>query len=161
MSPVNDEYKKESLSVKGSHRIHMCRLAAESSSWLSVDPWEVEQSEYQRTYFVLMHFEEEIRKHFGTEGVRVMLLCGADLLQSFTKGTWKYVCFLHSFVLFSGIMYLMHACLNVNPIRFQKCWDTLVWCASRGRGTMWKSLFMNMTSFINLLIASSSFANGS
>jgi len=84
---VHDAYKKEGL-IHAQHRLVMCQLAVEDSNWLSVDEWEIFQEQYSRTLFVLKHFQEEINKAAGCH-VRVMLLCGADLMISLGKpGVW-------------------------------------------------------------------------
>ena len=77
----------------------MCELGAdETSHWLMVDPWEAVQSEYQRTALVLDHFEREINGARGgvatadgaRKHVRVVLLAGADLIQTMsTPGVWS------------------------------------------------------------------------
>ncbi|KAJ1281594.1 hypothetical protein BS78_04G317700 [Paspalum vaginatum] len=90
MSPVNDAYKKKDL-LPAVHRIRFCELACKSSSFLMVDPWEAMQKGYQRTLTVL----SRIRNSLCKDGVadkgtlKVMLLCGSDLLESFsTPGVW-------------------------------------------------------------------------
>lgn len=69
----------------------MCELATEDSDWVTVDPWEILQPEYSRTRVVLEHFSTEVKKRQKyPENVRVMLLCGADLVKSFTTpNLWK------------------------------------------------------------------------
>ncbi|KDO59108.1 hypothetical protein CISIN_1g026289mg [Citrus sinensis] len=52
MSPVNDAYKKRGL-ISAEHRINLCNLACKSSDFIMVDPWEANQSGYQRTLTVL------------------------------------------------------------------------------------------------------------
>lgn len=60
----------------------MCQIAARSSSWLRADGWECEKSEWSRTLTVLEHHHEQLRaKH---DNVRLIMVCGADLLDSFT-----------------------------------------------------------------------------
>ncbi|XP_057992663.1 nicotinamide/nicotinic acid mononucleotide adenylyltransferase isoform X1 [Hevea brasiliensis] len=56
MSPVSDAYKKQSL-ISGEHRLRMCNLASESSDFIMVDPWEANQSTYQRTLTILKRIE--------------------------------------------------------------------------------------------------------
>lgn len=64
-SPVSDAYMKEGL-VKASHRVNMCQLAVDSTSdWLMVDSWESRQPMYQRTAFVLDHFDYELNNVGG------------------------------------------------------------------------------------------------
>ncbi|XP_010536739.1 PREDICTED: nicotinamide/nicotinic acid mononucleotide adenylyltransferase [Tarenaya hassleriana] len=90
MSPVNDAYKKKGL-LPAEHRLQMCNLACQSSDFIMVDPWEAAQDSYQRTLTVLSRFKSFLR-HNGLvpeESLRVMLVCGADLLHSFTiPGVW-------------------------------------------------------------------------
>lgn len=96
LSPVADAYKKSGL-TSANHRIKMCQLAANESSWIMVDDWEAAKREYTRTAFVLDHFEEEInQKHGGirtlsgsSKPAQVSLLSGADLLDTMSKpGVW-------------------------------------------------------------------------
>ncbi|KAK8635376.1 hypothetical protein V6N13_004114 [Hibiscus sabdariffa] len=90
MSPVNDAYKKKGL-IAAEHRVEMCNLACKSSEFIMVDPWEAKQSSFQRSLTVLDRV-----KSFLTEGrlvrkesLKVMLVCGSDLLQSFgIPGFW-------------------------------------------------------------------------
>ncbi|KAI8357225.1 hypothetical protein B0O80DRAFT_384321 [Mortierella sp. GBAus27b] len=92
-SPVSDFYQKQGL-AQAKHRVRMCELAVEkSSSWLMVDSWESLQTSYQRTAIVLDHFQQELNGPDGEGGVRlkngklksikIMLLAGGDLVQSF------------------------------------------------------------------------------
>lgn len=95
LSCVGDAYKKTGL-VKAEHRINMCNLAVQESSWISVDPWEALHSEYLETAKVLDHFDDEINQVMGgvetPEGrkkCRIALLAGADLIQTMsTPGVW-------------------------------------------------------------------------
>jgi len=95
LSAVGDAYKKTGL-VKAEHRINMCSLAVEQSSWISVDPWEALHEEYLETAKVLDHFDHEINTVLGgiqtPEGpkrARIALLAGADLIQTMSApGVW-------------------------------------------------------------------------
>eukprot|EP00762_Andalucia_godoyi_P000788 ANDGO_03687.mRNA.1 Nicotinamide/nicotinic acid mononucleotide adenylyltransferase len=114
-SPVNDRYTKKDL-VPSVHRVAMCRLAAAASDWIMTDPWESLQSEYQRTRVVLEHIERRVNGSVALSAgpptsnssavdarqldgshqedcpkrIRVLLLCGSDLLESFmTPGVWN------------------------------------------------------------------------
>ncbi|QRV96843.1 cytidylyltransferase domain-containing protein [Ceratobasidium sp. AG-Ba] len=98
LSPVSDMYKKPDL-APAVHRIQMCALAVDNSSdWLMVDPWEVYQMGYTRTAFVLEHFDLELNggrsggiltRDGGRKKIKVMLLVGGDLVQSFcAPGVW-------------------------------------------------------------------------
>ncbi|KAF8983163.1 Nicotinamide/nicotinic acid mononucleotide adenylyltransferase 1 [Entomortierella lignicola] len=92
-SPVSDFYQKQGL-AEAKHRVRMCELAVEnSSSWLMVDSWESLQTSYQRTAIVLDHFQHELNGYDGESGIKlrngeykpikIMLLAGGDLVQSF------------------------------------------------------------------------------
>jgi nicotinamide mononucleotide adenylyltransferase len=82
----------------------MSELAADEkkeSNLLMVDPWEALQPEYTPTAQVLDHFNHEINEDLGgaqrPDGTRVpmriMLLAGADLVQTFsTPGKRCYFC---------------------------------------------------------------------
>ncbi|XP_023642468.1 nicotinamide/nicotinic acid mononucleotide adenylyltransferase isoform X2 [Capsella rubella] len=90
MSPVNDAYKKKGL-LSAEHRLEMCNLACQSSDFVMVDSWEASQSSYQRTLTVLLRVKTSLTNNrlVPEESLKVMLLCGSDLLQSFcTPGVW-------------------------------------------------------------------------
>lgn len=90
LTPVNDAYGKKGL-APAEDRVQMCQLAAASSPYIMVDPWEALQGEYQRTLTVLRRVEEGVNAATepGEERVRVMLVCGADLVASFAQpGVW-------------------------------------------------------------------------
>ncbi|KAF8690006.1 hypothetical protein HU200_041644 [Digitaria exilis] len=90
MSPVNDAYKKKDL-LPAAHRIRFCELACKSSSFVMVDPWEAMQKGYQRTLTVLSRIRNSLCKDGLVDqgSLKVMLLCGSDLLESFsTPGVW-------------------------------------------------------------------------
>ncbi|KAI9090820.1 hypothetical protein DFS34DRAFT_584891 [Phlyctochytrium arcticum] len=95
-SPVSDAYKKPGL-VPWQHRVQMCELATANSDWITVDPWESRQQSFQRTAWVLAHVDRMVnegQKYRGVDGkpkrVRIMLLAGGDLIQSFAvPDLWK------------------------------------------------------------------------
>ncbi|PKI33566.1 hypothetical protein CRG98_046022 [Punica granatum] len=90
MSPVNDEYKKRGL-IPAEHRIQLCQLASRSSDFVMVDSWEASQSTYQRTIAVLSRIKSCLCRErlLSEDSLKVMLVCGSDLLQSFsTPGVW-------------------------------------------------------------------------
>ncbi|KAK6947093.1 Cytidyltransferase-like domain [Dillenia turbinata] len=90
MSPVNDAYKKKGL-IPAEHRVQMCNLACKSSDFIMVDPWEAYQSTYQRTLSVLSRIKSALCETgmISPEMLKVMLVCGSDLLDSFGKpGVW-------------------------------------------------------------------------
>ncbi|KAF2091171.1 nicotinamide mononucleotide adenylyltransferase 3 [Saccharata proteae CBS 121410] len=96
VSPVGDAYKKAGL-ASAHHRVRMCELAVEDSSWISVDKWEPLHKEYLPTANVLDHFEHELNEVRGgiedstgnKKKIRVALLAGADLIQTMsTPNVW-------------------------------------------------------------------------
>ncbi|TPX68548.1 hypothetical protein SpCBS45565_g02990 [Spizellomyces sp. 'palustris'] len=93
-SPVSDAYNKPGLAA-WNHRVRMCELAVADSDWLMVDPWESRQPEYQRTAWVLDHFDRMLNEQsMISEGthrrIHIMLLAGGDLIQSFAvPNLWK------------------------------------------------------------------------
>lgn len=98
LSPVSDAYKKSGLAT-ANHRVEMCRLATQESSWIAVDEWEAIKEEYTRTALVLDHFEEQLNKYWGgvktqsggMKPVHIALLSGADLLDTMSHpGVWAH-----------------------------------------------------------------------
>ncbi|KFK27176.1 hypothetical protein AALP_AA8G345600 [Arabis alpina] len=90
MSPVNDAYKKKGL-LYAKHRLEMCNLACKSSDFIMVDPWEASQNNYQRILMDLSRVKTFFTKNHivPEESLKVMLLCGSDLLQTLcTPGVW-------------------------------------------------------------------------
>jgi len=88
-SPVADSYGKAGL-VSAEHRIKMVQLAAETSEWIMVDDWEARRSDWERTVKVLEHIHEEVNKNVKGKPVRVVFVCGSDLLESFNRpGVWE------------------------------------------------------------------------
>ncbi|KAH7032399.1 nicotinamide mononucleotide adenylyltransferase [Macrophomina phaseolina] len=96
LSPVGDAYKKAGL-ASSEHRIRMCELAVEDSSWISVDKWEPLHKEYLPTAKVLDHFDHELNEVRGgiedysgkKRKIKVALLAGADLIQTMsTPNLW-------------------------------------------------------------------------
>lgn len=92
VSPVSDEYKKKGL-APAADRVQMCQLAVKGSDWIVVDDWETLQSDWCRTRVVLRHFEDVLNmpsEKSTSRCVRVMLLGGGDLVQSFaTPNLWS------------------------------------------------------------------------
>ncbi|CAH1421865.1 unnamed protein product [Lactuca virosa] len=77
--------------IPSEHRIELCQLACKSSDFVMVDAWEAKQSSFQRSLTVL----SRIRSFFcdngliPSESLKVMLVCGSDLLESFgISGAW-------------------------------------------------------------------------
>jgi nicotinamide mononucleotide adenylyltransferase len=95
-SPVSEAYQKPGL-ASWYHRVNMCSLACNDSNWLMVDAWEPSQTTYIRTAMVLDHFNEELNQDGGLsllngekKRIRIVLLAGGDLIQSFAvPNLWK------------------------------------------------------------------------
>lgn len=66
------------------HRLQMCQLATKSSSWIRADGWECQQRQWSFTLSILDHYREELQNKYNSN-FRLMLLCGADLVDSFTR----------------------------------------------------------------------------
>uniref|UniRef100_A0A3P9IWH2 Nicotinamide-nucleotide adenylyltransferase n=1 Tax=Oryzias latipes TaxID=8090 RepID=A0A3P9IWH2_ORYLA len=118
ISPVGDAYRKKGL-IEASHRLEMARLATANSDWIKVDDWESLQAEWLETAKVVRHHYEELhagdhnkddvdtvhhskkrrvdenhseisRHQERRDGPQLMLLCGADVLESFAvPNLWK------------------------------------------------------------------------
>ncbi|KAH0888927.1 hypothetical protein HID58_051356, partial [Brassica napus] len=77
--------------LSAEHRLEMCNLACKSSDFIMVDPWEASQDSYQRSLVVLSRVKTFLTNNrlVPKESLKVMLLCGSDLLESFcSPGVW-------------------------------------------------------------------------
>ena len=83
MSPVSSRYEKKGL-VDAKHRVAMCEAAVRDSALVMVDDWEATQPQWSRTVDVLESVRSRIRESVGGAPVRVMIVCGSDLIESFT-----------------------------------------------------------------------------
>lgn len=84
MSPVHDLYGKASL-IPGHHRLAMVERCTQSSDWINLSSWEIEQKAWTRTAVVLKHYQQFINAaQLYDRPVRVMFLCGTDILESFS-----------------------------------------------------------------------------
>jgi len=89
ISPVHEAYGKKGLAPMPD-RIEMVKRSLASSDWVTCDEWETAQREWTRTRLSLDRMHLEVNKG-NTSGrdVKVMLLCGADILDSMvTPGVW-------------------------------------------------------------------------
>lgn len=105
VSPVNDGYEKKSLTVNSSHRVKMVNLALQNYDFVKCSEWEAEQSQWTRTRAVLDHYDSQLAKAMkndskkcdwipdlsdAVETPRLLLVCGGDLLETFsTPGLWQ------------------------------------------------------------------------
>uniref|UniRef100_UPI0037E73342 nicotinamide/nicotinic acid mononucleotide adenylyltransferase 1 n=1 Tax=Semicossyphus pulcher TaxID=241346 RepID=UPI0037E73342 len=118
ISPVGDGYKKKGL-IEACHRLEMAKLATEDSDWIAADSWEILQPEWLETAKVVRHHYNELlaaeqnhddvdtvkyakkrrieennlegsSRHKRRDVPQLMLLCGADVLESFgVPNLWK------------------------------------------------------------------------
>lgn len=97
----------------------MVDICAEDSNWISVDNWEGKQEGYSTTVKVLRHVDEEVKKRQkNPQDVRVILVCGADLLESFNKpGLWD-VSDQEEILSKFGVAVLERGNLNLNELIF-------------------------------------------
>jgi len=114
LSPVSDYYKKTGL-IDSAHRVEMCKIATSigrnvcgvcsvlsgleetdiqlmnfsaicRKHWLFVSDWEASRDTYSTTIELLQYVEDQLK----AQNIRPVLLCGADLLESFNKpNEWK------------------------------------------------------------------------
>ncbi|XP_033099335.1 nicotinamide/nicotinic acid mononucleotide adenylyltransferase 3-like isoform X6 [Anneissia japonica] len=71
ISPVNDAYGKKDL-IESKHRLEMCRLALQTSDWITVDSWECEQNQWHPTMKVLTHHQKAALANYNAcKGVQV------------------------------------------------------------------------------------------
>ncbi|TKR95156.1 hypothetical protein L596_009360 [Steinernema carpocapsae] len=88
-SPAADNYAKKDL-AKAKDRLKMCELATKESGWLRADGWECGQKKWTRTLAVLKHHLPLVRRNHAAkaagdaEDVALVLLCGGDVVDSFT-----------------------------------------------------------------------------
>lgn len=111
ISPTHDSYGKKGL-APSLDRCAMVKLALQSSSWIRLSDWEVHQPQWVRTQAVLQYHQNFMNNIVNSPGgdkeqygvlpgwlpqglrdrgdpVRLKLLCGADLLESFAvPGLW-------------------------------------------------------------------------
>lgn len=65
----------------------MSELAVKSSSWIRADPWECSEKQWSRTLVVLKHFKQILDGKYNDKQLRLMLLCGGDVVDSFQRIT--------------------------------------------------------------------------
>lgn len=94
ISPVNDSYATNKYLAPAHHRCEMIRRALKplrgQAHWVRVDEWESQQSEWTRTLDVLKHFQAEVNRKWGIGEIKLRLLVGADLFETFNvPNLWK------------------------------------------------------------------------
>ena len=88
ISPVSDFYQKDGL-IDAVHRIKMCKLATQSSTWIMVDDWECRQKGWSKTVDLLHHLNEEIENAHNSSDFKIAIVMGSDLFISFeNQSVW-------------------------------------------------------------------------
>jgi nicotinate (nicotinamide) nucleotide adenylyltransferase len=88
ISPVHDAYGKKGL-LPSEHRIQFVDICTKDSKWITMDTWEANRDKYSTTVTVLRHIDESVKANAPNSNIRTMLVCGADLLESFNRpGLW-------------------------------------------------------------------------
>jgi len=86
MSPVSDGYRKKGL-VSAEHRLKLCRLASESSKWISVSDFEASKADWTPTVESVTYHAEKAKNEFDAD---LKLLVGGDTLNGFgVPGLWE------------------------------------------------------------------------
>lgn len=88
ISPVSDGYGKPGLR-SSTHRMKMIELATANSTWIRLLDSEAKNPNWTPTKNVIKNTQETLQSESNVP-IQVMLLCGGDLLESFSKkGLWK------------------------------------------------------------------------
>eukprot|EP00116_Pleurobrachia_bachei_P002997 sb/3463259/ len=90
ISPVHDGYRKHKKTlVKYADRRAMVELACGEDGWIRCSSWEGNQAQWTPTRQVLEALQDQAREEFGDPGITTALVCGGDLLESFSvPGLW-------------------------------------------------------------------------
>lgn len=112
LSPVHDSYRKKDL-ISSRFRIQMAKIALKNSDWIRLSDWECQQEDWTRTRLTLQYHQNYVNSYSHLSimdnnvndlipsflpgnmkeiagDIKLKLLCGADLLESFSvPGLWK------------------------------------------------------------------------
>ncbi|KAJ6629955.1 Nicotinamide/nicotinic acid mononucleotide adenylyltransferase 1, partial [Pseudolycoriella hygida] len=110
ISPANDAYKKPGL-ISSTHRCAMIKGVLQTSDWIRLSDWECKQEDFTRTRISLQYHQNYANSYINdingtaneivpnwlphniremTGNIQVKLLCGADLLETFSvPGLWS------------------------------------------------------------------------
>ena len=109
ISPVHDSYSRKKL-TPSTHRLTLLKLALENNDWIRLSSWECRQNDWTKTRECLHHHQNllnsllsntnDVKNHIDTEDlewipeniknnsdcspIEIKLLCGADLLETFS-----------------------------------------------------------------------------
>eukprot|EP00474_Spongospora_subterranea_P008783 CRZ09241.1 hypothetical protein [Spongospora subterranea] len=82
LSAVHDDYTKQGL-IPYLHRSEMNKLAVQDSDWVASSEWEGQQKSWTHTVDVL-DAHCALLKSAGYPSIKMILLCGADVLNAFS-----------------------------------------------------------------------------
>lgn len=112
LSPVHDSYRKKDL-ISSRFRVSMAKIALKNSDWIRLSDWECQQEAWTRTRLTLQYHQNYVNSYSHLSimddnvndiipswlpgnmkeiagDIKLKLLCGADLLESFSvPGLWK------------------------------------------------------------------------
>lgn len=112
LSPVHDSYRKKDL-ISSRFRISMAKISLKNSDWIRLSDWECQQEDWTRTRLTLQYHQNYVNSYSHLSimddnvndiipswlpgnmkeiagDIKLKLLCGADLLESFSvPGLWK------------------------------------------------------------------------
>ncbi|XP_073969979.1 nicotinamide mononucleotide adenylyltransferase isoform X2 [Rhodnius prolixus] len=145
ISPVHDNYGKKEL-ISSTHRCALVRLALQDSDWIHLSDWECNQEGWLPTRQVLQYHQNKLNSCLNSNemtgnkrslsdsdvpqwiqqaqkfcqnnmsSIKVKLLCGGDLLESFgTPGLWKD-CDIENIVGDHGLAVITRA--GTDPLKF-------------------------------------------
>ncbi|XP_055300259.1 nicotinamide/nicotinic acid mononucleotide adenylyltransferase 3-like [Sitodiplosis mosellana] len=113
VSPVHDSYKKPNVQlVSSEHRCKMIKMSLQSSDWIRLSSWECKRKQWSPTLEVLQYHQNYLNSilkddneywmenvpnwmpsniaEYKERQIKVKLLCGADLLESFAnRNLWN------------------------------------------------------------------------
>lgn len=79
VSPVHDSYGKNSL-VPAKHRSSMVKLALQTSDWIRMSDWEIEQDQWTRTRLTLQYHQVFYRLYLLFDFINPVLLRHRDIV---------------------------------------------------------------------------------
>jgi len=102
ISPTHDNYKSKKPSlISSTHRLAMTQAAVVNNDWIAVSDWETRQTDWTRTRKVMEEYSTMLNAELKPDWLKqsgcgdmkgkigLKLLCGADLLESFSvPGLW-------------------------------------------------------------------------
>uniref|UniRef100_A0A1I7XI70 CTP_transf_like domain-containing protein n=1 Tax=Heterorhabditis bacteriophora TaxID=37862 RepID=A0A1I7XI70_HETBA len=85
MSPLND-FHSQTEETAAKHRLRMVEMAVKNNYWIHAGHWECSQQIEVKPISVLKHYQKKFIHKYG-EDIRIMYLCGSNVLDDFAKVT--------------------------------------------------------------------------